>query len=88
MCLKFLNPVNSLPTAKQTALPEPAVFSANHAVEKMLEKEKYHQGKNLSRGHKCKYVMIFTTEDHAKVGMYTAENGVAKEQKHFKQFYL
>lgn len=52
------------------------------------EREVYHQGEDLSRGHKCKYMMIFTAEDHAKVGMYTAENGVAKEQKHFKQFYL
>ena len=32
--------------------------------------------------------MSFTAEDHAKLGKYAAENGVAMAQKHFKQLNL
>ena len=54
----------------------------------MLEKEKCQQGEDLSSGRKCKYTMTFITEDCAKVGKYTTENGIAKMQKHFKQLNL
>ena len=86
--LKFFRPVNSLPTAEQTGLPEHTVCFVKHAVKRMLEKENCQQGEDLGSGRKCKYTMTFTAEDCAKVVKYAAENGVAKAQKHFKQLNI
>ena len=44
------------------------VCSANHAIEKMLEKERHEQGEDPSGSHKHIYTMSFTAEDHAKDG--------------------
>lgn len=86
--LKFFKPV-SLPTVEQTGLPDHAVSSANHVVEKMLEKERHQLGEDpASGGRKQKYTMTFTVEDHAKIGKYAAKNGVTRAQKHFKQLNL
>ena len=41
-----------------------------------------------SGSRKQKYMTSFTAEDHAKLGKYAAENGVAMAQKHFKQLNL
>ena len=86
--LKYFKPGNALPTVEQTELPNHAVCSANHAVERMLEKEKCEQGEDSSGSRKCKYTMSFTAENRAKVGKYAAENGVAMARKHFKQLNL
>ena len=82
--LKLFKPVNDLPSAEQTGLPEHAVSSANRAVKTMLEKGKC-QLDGPSGDHKRKYTMTYTAEDRAKAGKYAAHNGVAMAWKHFKQ---
>ena len=76
--LKFFKLVNTLPTTEQIGLSEYAVCSANHAIERMLEKQNCQQGEDLSSSRKRKYTMTFTAENRAKVGKHAAENGVAK----------
>ena len=46
--LKFFKLVNSLPTTEQIGLSEYGVCSANHVVERMLEKQNCQQGEDLS----------------------------------------
>ena len=88
--LNFFKPVNRLPSAELTGLPEQAVSSANHAVQRMLDKERHQLGEDPSgnRGRKRKYTMTLTAEDRGKISKYTAHNGVAAACKHFKQSNL
>ena len=84
--LNFFKPVNRLPSAEQMDLPEQAISSANRAVQWMLEKERHQlEDPSGNRGRKRKYTMTFTAEDCAKIGKYTAHNGVAAACKNFKQ---
>ena len=61
------------------------VCSANHAVERMLEKERREQGEDPSASCERKYTMSFTAEYRAKVGKYAR---LAMLWKHFKQLNL
>lgn len=78
--LKFFKSVNSLPSAKETELPDHAASSANCAVQKMLEKESCQCGEDPGGDRKRKYTMSFTVEDCAKVGKYAAQSRVAVAQ--------
>ena len=86
--LKFFKPVNSLPSAKETGITDHAASSANHAVQKMLEKESCKRGEDPSGDWKRKHTMSFTVEDCAQVDKYAAQSRVAVAWKHFKQLNL
>ena len=82
--LRYLKPVNRLPTADEARLSPGVAAEVNKAVEKAL-----HAGgaSNAERPKKRKYTTSFTPEDRAAIGRYAAENGNAKAVKKFKAMH-
>ena len=68
--LRYLKPINRLPTANEARLPAGVTVEVNKAVEKAL-----HGASNAEKGKKRKYTTSFTPKDHAAIKRYAAENG-------------
>ena len=76
---RYFQPATTLPTASQTQLSPNVLQEVNQAVRALQP--------NVNGGRRAtkrKYTTSFTSEDRARIGKYTSENGNAAAVKKFK----